>query len=165
LREVCAGGRVLPLEGAGARLFAMRAAESRLQLVGLKQKTSEKKEGKKRMMLEGLDEGSVAPLEFSDRVMEQVEAMAKELRNISGGIWALVEGIGRLMEVVEGISKEGGKKEDKETEMEDVQRMDKQMEMEKREKDSEEEEESEEEGKEDDGKEDGEQEMEEMEKE
>jgi hypothetical protein len=54
--------------------------------VGLKWKTSEKKEGKKRMMSEGLEEGSVAPLEFSDGVMEQVEAMAKELRNISGGI-------------------------------------------------------------------------------
>jgi hypothetical protein len=134
--------------------------------VGLKRKTSEKKEGKKRVMLEGLEEGSVAPLEFSDRVMEQVEAMAKELRNISEGIWALVKGIGRLTEVVEGISKEGVRKEDKETETEDVQRMDKQMEMEKREEDSEEEEESEEEvGKEDDGKEEGDQEMEEMEKE
>jgi hypothetical protein len=135
-------------------------------LVGLKQKTSEKKEGKKRMMSEGLEEGSVAPLEFSDGVMEQVEAMVKELRSISGGIWALVEGIGRLTEVVEGISKQGVRKEDKETETEDVQRMDKQMEMEKREDDSEEEEESEEEeGKEDDGKEDGDQEMEELEKE
>jgi Asp-tRNA(Asn)/Glu-tRNA(Gln) amidotransferase C subunit len=101
--------------------------------VGLKWKTLEKKEGKKRMMSEGLEEGSVAPLEFSDGVMEQVEAMAKELRNISGGIWALVEGIGKLTEVVEGVGKEGVRKEDKETEMEDVQRMDKQTEMEKRE--------------------------------
>jgi neurofilament light polypeptide len=135
-------------------------------LVGLKWKTSEKKEGKKRMMSEELEEGSVAPLEFSDRVMEQVEAMAKELRSISGGIWALVEEIGRLMEVVEGISKEGVRKEDKEMETEDVQRMDKQTETEKREDDSEQEEESEEEeGKEDGGKEDGDQEMEEMEEE
>jgi hypothetical protein len=31
---------------------------------------SEKKEGKKRMMSEGLEKGSVAPLEFSDGVME-----------------------------------------------------------------------------------------------
>jgi hypothetical protein len=84
--------------------------------------------GKKRMMLEGLEKGSVAPLEFSDGVIEQVEAMA---RNISGGIWALVEGIGRLTKVVEGISKEGVRKEDKEMEMEDVQRMDKQTETEK----------------------------------
>jgi hypothetical protein len=109
--------------------------------VGLKWKTLEKKEGKKRMMSEGLEEGSVAPLEFSDEVMEQVEAMAKELKNISGGIWALVEGIGRLTELVEGVGKEGVRKEDKEMETEDVWRIDKQMEMEKGEKDSEEEEE------------------------
>jgi hypothetical protein len=124
--------------------------------VGLRQKTWEKKEEKKRVMLEGLEEGSVAPLEFSDGVMEQVKAMAKGLRNISGGIWALVEGIRRLMEAVEGIGKEGVRKEDKKTETEDVQRMDKQTETEKIKEDSEEEEESEEEeGKEDSGKEDG----------
>jgi hypothetical protein len=134
-------------------------------LVGLKQKISEKKEGKKRMLSEGLEEGSVAPLEFSDGVMEQVEAMAKELRKISGGLLALVEGVGKLMEVVVGLGKKEGRKEDKETETEGVQRMDKQTETEKRDDDSEEEEESEEEGKEDDGKEDGDQEMEEMEKE
>jgi cobalamin biosynthesis protein CobT len=133
--------------------------------VGLKRKLSETKEGKKRMMSEALEEGSVAPLELSEGVMEQVKAMAKELRRISGGIWALVEGIGRLMEVVEGVGKKGIRKEDKEMETEDVQRMDKQTETERREEDSEEEEESEEEvGKEDDGKEDGDQEMEEMEK-
>jgi hypothetical protein len=134
--------------------------------VGLKRKTSEKKEGKKRMMLEGLEEGSVAPLELSDGVMEQVEAMAKELRRISGGLLALVEGVGKLTEAVVGLGKKEGRKEDKKTEMENVQRMDKQTETERREEDSEEEEESEEEeGKEDDGKEDGDQEMEEMEKE
>jgi hypothetical protein len=131
--------------------------------VGLKWKTSEKKEGKKRMMSEGLEERSVAPLELSDRVMEQVEAMAKELRRISGGLLALVEGVGKLTEAVVGLGKKEGRKEDKETETEDVQRMDKQMEMERREEDSEEEEEGEEEeGKEDDGKGDGDQEMEEM---
>jgi hypothetical protein len=135
-------------------------------LVGLKRTISEKKEGKKRMLSEGLEEGLVAPLEFSDGVMEQVEAMAKELRNISGGLLALVEGVGKLMEVVVGLGKKEGRKEDKETEMEGVQRMDKQTETERREEDSEEEAESEEEeGKEDDGKEDGDQEMEEMEKE
>jgi hypothetical protein len=130
-------------------------------LVGLKRKILEKKEGKKRLMSEGLEEGSAAPLEFSDGVLEQVEAMAKELRNISGGIWALVEEIRKLMEVLEGVGKEGVRKEDKEMEMEDVQRMDKQTETERRKDDSEEEEESEEEeGKEDDR----DQEMEEMEK-
>jgi hypothetical protein len=79
-------------------------------------------------------------MELSDGFMEQVEAIAKELKNISGEIWALVEGIGRLTEVVEGVGKEGVRKEDKETETEDVQRMDKQTETEKREEDSEEEE-------------------------
>jgi hypothetical protein len=67
-------------------------------LVGLKWKISKKKEGKKRMMSEGLEEGSVALLELSDGVMEQVEAMAKELRKISGGLLALVEGVGKLTE-------------------------------------------------------------------
>jgi hypothetical protein len=121
-------------------------------LVGLKRKISEKKEGKKRMLSEGLEEGSVASLEFLDGVMEQVEAMAKELRNISGGLLALVEGVGKLMEAVVGLGKKEGRKEDKETETEGIQRMDKQTETGRREEDSEGEEESEEEvGKEDDG--------------
>jgi hypothetical protein len=128
-------------------------------LVGLKRKILEKKEGKKRLMSEGLEEGSAAPLELSDGVMEQVEAMAKELRNISGGIWALVEGIRKLTEVVEGVGKEGIRKED-------GQRMDRQTETERRKEDSEEEEESEEEEvKGDSGEGDGDQEMEEIEKE
>jgi hypothetical protein len=134
--------------------------------VGLRQKTSEKKEGKKRMVSEGLEEGSAAPLELSDGVMEQVEAMAKELRNISGGIWALVEGVGKLMKAMEGVGKEGIRKEDKEMETEDVQRMDKQTETERREEDSEGEEESEkEEEKGDGGEGDRDQEMEGIEKE
>jgi hypothetical protein len=125
----------------------------------LRRKASEKKEGKKRMVSEGLEEGSVAPLELSDGVMEQVEAMAKELRNISGGIWALVEGVGKLTEVVVGLGKKEGRKEDKETETEGVQKVDKQTETERREDESEEEEESEEEKeKEDDRMEDGDQE-------
>jgi hypothetical protein len=113
-----------------------------------------------------LEEGSVAPLELSDGVIEQVEAMVKELRRISRGLLALVEGAGKLTEAVTGLGKKEVRKEDKETETEDIQRMDKQTETEKREEDSEEEEESEEEeGKEDGRKEDGDQEMEEMEKE
>jgi hypothetical protein len=119
-------------------------------LVGLRWKVSEKKEGKRRVMSEGLEEGSVAPLELSDGVMEQVEAMAKKLRRISGGLLALVEGVGELTEAVVGLRKKEGRKEDKETETE------------RWEEKSEEEEESEEEKeKEDDGKEDGDQEMEE----
>jgi hypothetical protein len=57
------------------------------------------------MVLEGAEEGSVAPLELSDGVMEQVEVMVKELKKISRGLWALVEGVGRLTEVVEGMGK------------------------------------------------------------
>jgi hypothetical protein len=130
--------------------------------VGLRRKLSEKKEGKKRMVSEGLEEGSVAPLELSDGVIEQVEAMAKELRRISGGLLALVEGVRKLTEAVVGLRKKEGRKEDKETETEGIQRMDKQTETERREEESKEEEESEEEKeKEDDGKEDGDQEMEE----
>jgi hypothetical protein len=140
--------------------------KAKCSLVGIKWRV-EKKEGKWRLVSEEGEENSAAPtMELSDRFMEQVEAIAKELRNISGGIWALVEGVGRLTEAVEGIGKEEGRKEHKETETEDVRRMDKQMETERKKIDSEEEEESEEEeGKEDGGKEDGDQEMEEMEKE
>jgi hypothetical protein len=51
--------------------------------------------------LEGREENLAAPMmELSDGFMEQVEAIVKELKNISGGIWALVEGIGRLTEVL-----------------------------------------------------------------
>jgi hypothetical protein len=114
-------------------------------LVGLKRKISEKKEGKRRLLSEALEEGSVAPLELSDRVMEQVEGMAKELRRISGGLLALVDEVGKLTEAVTGLEKKKVRKEDKKTEMEDVQRMDKQRKTEKREEDSEEEKESEEE--------------------
>jgi hypothetical protein len=64
------------------------AAESR---VGLKRKMSERKEGKRKMLSEGIEEESIALLELSDGVMEQVEAMVKELRRISGGIQALVK--------------------------------------------------------------------------
>jgi hypothetical protein len=40
------------------------------------------------------EKNSAAPImELSDGFIEQVKAMAKELKNISGGIWALVEGI------------------------------------------------------------------------
>jgi hypothetical protein len=86
--------------------------------------------------------------------MEQVEAMAKELRKISRGIWAFVEGVGRLMEVVEELGRKEVEKMDKEIETEDVQKVDKQMETEEKGKNSKEYEESKEEGeKGDDGKE------------
>jgi hypothetical protein len=62
-------------------------------VVGIKKKDGERKT-EWRMVLEGAEEGSVAPLELSDRVMEQVEVMVKELKKISRGLWALVEGVG-----------------------------------------------------------------------
>jgi hypothetical protein len=129
----------------------------------LKRKMSEKKEGKRRMLSEGLEEGSVAPLELSDGVMEQVEAMAKELRRISGGIQVLVKGVGKLTEVVIGLGKKEVEKKDREIETETVRRVDWEVETEIVEEESESEEEEEE--KEDDGKEDREQETEEVEKE
>jgi hypothetical protein len=46
--------------------------------VGLKRKGSEKRVEQRAM--EDVDEGLIAPLELSNGVMEQVEAMAKELR-------------------------------------------------------------------------------------
>jgi hypothetical protein len=131
--------------------------------VELKRKTLEKKEGKRRMLSEGLQEGSVALLELSDGVMEQVEAMAKELRRISGGIEALVEVVGRLMELVMGLRKKEVEKEDKGTEMEIVWRVDREVETEIVEEESENEEEEEEKG--DDRKENREEEMEGIEQE
>jgi hypothetical protein len=53
-------------------------------LVGIKQRIG-KKEGKQRIVSEGREENLPAPMmELSDGFMEQVEAIAKELRNISG---------------------------------------------------------------------------------
>jgi hypothetical protein len=50
--------------------------------VGLKRKGEERKMEWK-VVTENMEEGSVASLELSDGVMEQVEVMAKELGNIS----------------------------------------------------------------------------------
>jgi hypothetical protein len=77
------------------------------------------------MVTEDVEEGLVAPLELFNGVIEQVEAMAKELWKISGGIWALVEGVRKLIEVVEGMGKKEAKKADKETEIEEVHKVDK----------------------------------------
>jgi hypothetical protein len=127
----------------------------------------EKKEGSWRLVSEERERNSVAPMmELLDGFMEQVEAIVKELRSISGGIWALVEGVGKLTEAMEGVGEEEIRREDKETETEVVQKMDKQTETERWEEDSEGEEESEkEEEKGDGGEGDGDQEMEGIEKE
>jgi hypothetical protein len=83
-----------------------------------------RREGKRRLLSEGLEEGSVASLELSDGVMEQVEAMAKELRKISGKILVLVEGVGKLTEAVVGLEKKEVERRDKGTEMETIQKVD-----------------------------------------
>jgi hypothetical protein len=116
------------------------------------------------MVSERVEEGLVAPLELSDGVIEQVEAMAKELKKISEGIWILVEGVGKLTEVVEGMKKKEVERVDKEVEMEDVWKVDKQTEtevVEKEESEEEEDNEKEESGgeKEDDKEEDRNKEM------
>jgi hypothetical protein len=120
----------------------------------------EKKEGKKRLLSEGLEVGSVAPLELSNGVMEQVEAMAKEL---SGGLLALVEGVGNLTEAVAGLGRKEVERKDKVIETETVWKVDQEVATEIVEEGSESEEEEEEKG--DDGIKDGEQETEEVEKE
>jgi hypothetical protein len=77
----------------------------------------DKKEGKQRLVLEGGEEDSMAHMmELSDGFMEQMEAMAKELRRISGEIRVSVEGVEKLMEVMERSEKVGVKKAEKEVE-------------------------------------------------
>jgi hypothetical protein len=94
-------------------------------------KLLEKNEGKKRMVSEGVEEGLVAPMiELSDGFMEQMKAIMKELRRIGGGIWALVEGVGKLMEVMERSEKMEVNKAEKEVETETIQKVDKGIETE-----------------------------------
>jgi hypothetical protein len=157
-RDVCkptrlAFGRCRALDASAVHSRKLVAAWS-----GMRWKMLEKKEGNKKMALEGVEEGSIVPLELLNGVMEQVEVMVKKLRKISGWIKALVEGIRRLTEAVEGLGRKEVEKVNKDTEMEDVQKVDKQTEMEQKAEDSEGKEKSEEEEakeeKEDNGKED-----------
>jgi hypothetical protein len=91
----------------------------------MKQRVDEK-EGKQRLVSEGGEKDLAAPMmELLDRFMEQMEAMAKELRRISGGIWALAEGVGKLAEVMERLEKVGAEKAENEVETEFVQKADK----------------------------------------
>jgi hypothetical protein len=90
----------------------------------MKQKTD--KEGRWRLVLEGVEENLAAPImELSDGFMEQMEAMVKELRKIGGGIWALVKGVGKLMEIMEQLERMEMSKVEKEVEIENVQRVNK----------------------------------------
>jgi hypothetical protein len=64
-------------------------------------KMAGRKEGKKRMVLEA-DSESVAPsfVELSDGFMEQMELAVGSLSRINEGIWALVNGVKELVEVM-----------------------------------------------------------------
>jgi hypothetical protein len=92
--------------------------------MGLKRKGAERKV-EQRMVMEDMEEGSVALLELSDRVMEQVKTIAKKLGNINRGIWALVAKVKKLMEVVEGLGRKEVEKADKEIKTKEVQKVDK----------------------------------------
>jgi hypothetical protein len=65
------------------------------------EKTMEKKEEKKRMVLEVDSESIAAPfVELSDGFMEQMELAVGSLGRINEGIWALVDGVKDLVEVM-----------------------------------------------------------------
>jgi hypothetical protein len=97
--------------------------------VGLKRKGGERK-AEQKVMIEDVEEGSVVSLELSDGVMEKVEIIAKELGNINRGIWALVAGVGKLMEVMEWAERKDGSKVDKEVETEGIEKVNRGVEME-----------------------------------
>jgi hypothetical protein len=67
----------------------------------MRQKMVEKKEEKKRMMLEVDLENIAAPfVELSDGFMEQMELAVGNLRRINEEIWALIDGVKDLVEVI-----------------------------------------------------------------
>jgi hypothetical protein len=109
--------------GPGCQCYALRKV--RCSLVGMKRRI-DKKEGQWRLVSEGGEEDLAAPMiKLSDGFMEQMEAMAKELRRISERIRALVEGVGKLAEVTEWLEKVGVEKVEKEVETEFIQKADK----------------------------------------
>jgi hypothetical protein len=61
----------------------------------------EKKEEKKRMVSEADSENVAAPfVELSDSFIEQMELAVKNLGRINEGIWALVDGVKDLVEMM-----------------------------------------------------------------
>jgi hypothetical protein len=76
----------------------------------MRRKMAERKEGKRKMVLEA-DSENVAPsfMELLDGFMEQMELAVGSLSRINEGILALVSGVKELVEVM-------GKKEASETE-------------------------------------------------
>jgi hypothetical protein len=130
----------------------------------MQRKTTEKKEEKRRMASEVDSENIAAPfMELSDGFMEQIELAVGNLGRINEGIWALVDGVKDLVEIMrrkEALETDG----DQEVveagvqmlEELEIERVDKETEMERMEEGSKGDEVE---------KEDGDQEMEEMEKE
>jgi hypothetical protein len=67
----------------------------------LRRKTTERKEEKRRMVLEVDLENIATPfVELSDGFMEQMELAVRNLGRINEGIWALVDGVKDLVEVM-----------------------------------------------------------------
>jgi hypothetical protein len=87
----------------------------------LRLKTTEKKGEKRRMALEVDSENVATPfVELSDRFMEQMELAVGNLGRINEGIWALVDGVKDLVEVMK--KKEESEKEDGDQEMEEMEK-------------------------------------------
>jgi hypothetical protein len=67
----------------------------------MRQKTAERKEGKKRMALEVDLENVAAPfVELLDGFIKQMELVVGSLSRINKGIWALVDGVKDLVEAM-----------------------------------------------------------------
>jgi hypothetical protein len=70
-------------------------------LVGLRRKTTERKEEKRRMVSEVDSENIATPfVELLDGFMEQMELVVGNLGRINEGIWTLVDGVRDLVEVM-----------------------------------------------------------------
>jgi hypothetical protein len=104
----------------------------------MRQKMVEKKEEKKRMVSEVDSENVAAPfVELSDSFMEQMELAVGNLGRINEGIWALVDGVKDLVEVMERkeVSETDAEQEIVEVRVQmleelEIERVDKEMEME-----------------------------------
>jgi hypothetical protein len=67
----------------------------------MQRKTTEKKEENRRMVSEvDLENVATSFVELSDGFMEQMELVVGSLGRISGGIWAFVDGVKDLVEVM-----------------------------------------------------------------
>jgi hypothetical protein len=81
-------------------------------------KMVEKKEEKKRMVLEVDSENVTAPfVELSEGFMEQMELVVRNLGRINEGIWALVDGV---KDLVEAMKRKAASETDREQEIVEV---------------------------------------------